>query len=332
MIKQCLPVLALLALLSPGPPAPAGERPPPAVQTAGRYHAWRIAAVHALVARADAASLATAAALRFAGAARARVDDAAARATAVDLATRASGLDPDNASIGWLRLELCAGTAGCDIRDPATTMRWVDADNAAVWMATLSAAQRDKDAEEVSRVLQEMARGSRFDVYRNRIVVMIFDSLKHAAKDLPEGYVPSDLSRLSEALAVAGAEIIPPFAPLLSACRESAGAERRESCLRLARTMQRGDTIAAQMAGLTIEKRLSAPDSRLARAAAEHRRVLEWRVSAASQYDAPALPWLTNALARARVAEMRAMPREEDVDIAILRRHKIPLEPPENPR
>ena len=30
-----------------------------------------------------------------------------------------------------------------------------------------------------------------------------------------------------------------------------------------------------------------------------------------------------------RVREMRKLPREEDVDIAILRRHKIPIEPPE---
>jgi hypothetical protein len=53
-------------------------------------------------------------------------------------------------------------------------------------------------------------------------------------------------------------------------------------------------------------------------------------VTAASEYDAPALPWLTNALARDRVREMRKLSREEDVDIAILRRHKIGLEPPES--
>ena len=44
----------------------------------------------------------------------------------------------------------------------------------------------------------------------------------------------------------------------------------------------------------------------------------------------PTLPWLRNALARARVREMRSTPREEDVDIAICEKHKIPLEPPEN--
>jgi hypothetical protein len=296
-----------------------------------RYSAWRSAAAQVLSTHKDANSLAAAAALSFLGPERSKSDSAPARATAVDLAAKASDLAPDDAGIGWLRLQLCAGTAGCDIRNPATTMRWVDADNSAVWMATLAVAQRDKDPEEVSRILQEMAQGTRFDIYRNRTVVLLFDTLKQAGSELPAGYVPSDLSRLSEAMAVAGAEIVPPFAPLLAACRESSAAERRENCLTLSKLMQRGDTVSVQMAGLTIERRLSSPDSRDAHAVAERRRTLEWRVSAASEYDAPTLPWLTNALARARVREMRSAPREEDVDIAILRRHNIPLEPPENP-
>jgi hypothetical protein len=315
--------------------APAARDNPGAGFAAGtaassRYPAWRAAAAQALSAHADAGSLATAAALRYLLPARYKGDSAAVRAAAVDLAAKASDLDPDNAAIGWLRLQLCAGTAGCDIRDPATTMRWVDADNSAVWMATLAVAQRDRDSEEVSRTLQEMAQGSRFEVYRNRTVVLLFDTLKHAEAELPPGYVPSDLSRLSEVMAVAGAEIVPPFTPLLAACREPYGGERRENCLKLAKLMQRADTVSAQMAGLTIEKRLSPPDSKDARAVAERRRELEWRVTAASEYDAPALPWLTNALARDRVREMRKLSREEDVDIAILRRHKIALEPPES--
>lgn len=297
-----------------------------------RYAAWRAAAAQTLSARKDADSLAAAAALSFLAPVRLKGDSAPARAAAVELAARASELDPDNTAIGWLRLELCSATQGCDIRNPATTMRWVDADNAAVWMATLAAAQRDRDAGEVTRVLQEMVRGTRFDVYRNRTVVMLFDALKKAGAELPAGYVPSDLSRLSEALAVASAEIVPPFAPLLAACREGAVTERRDSCLKLSRLMQHGDAVSVQMAGFTMESRLSPPDGKEARAVAERRRILEWRVSAASEYDAPALPWLTNALARERVREMRAAPREEDVDIAILRQHKIPLEPPESPR
>jgi hypothetical protein len=321
MIKrwQALALMSMYPLFAFG--MSSAPRPLPA-SAAGKYPAWRAAAAQILIARGDANSLATAAALSFA-------DSAAAKSAAVDLAAKASELDPENPSIGWLRLQLCSNTPGCDIREAATTLRWVDADNGAVWMPTLSIAQRDKDPTEIDRVLQDMAQGSRFDVYRNRTVVLLFDTLKKAGTQLPANYVSSDLSRLSEAMAVADAEIMPPFTALLNACRESAGPERRESCLKLSRTMQHGDTVAAQMAGFSIERRLSPPDGKEARAVAERRRVLEWRVSAASQYDVPVLPWLKNALARRRVAQMRATPREEDVDIAILRKRKMPLEPPE---
>ena len=82
-------------------------------------------------------------------------------------------------------------------------------------------------------------------------------------------------------------------------------------------------------AGVTLERRLTAPDGKEARSIAERRRLLEWRIVTASQNDMPLFPWSTNALARARIAQMRAAPREEDVDIAILRKRKLPLEPPE---
>ena len=285
-----------------------------------KYQALRASAAQVLAARGDANSLAAAAALRFlCGPARGKGDSAASKSAAVELAGKASDLDPENPNIGWLRLQLCANTPGCDIRDAATSMRWVDADNAAAWLPTLAAAHKEKDATEVDRILAEMAQGVRFDLYWNRTVVLLFDALKRARGALPAKYLPSDLARLSEAMGVAAAEVVPSLTPLLIACRDSAAAERRDSCLKLSKIMQRGDTVIAQMAGFSIERRLSPPDSKEARNIAEHRHVLEWRVSSASQNDAPILPWLKNARARSRVAQMRALPREEDVDIAILR-------------
>jgi hypothetical protein len=94
--------------------------------------------------------------------------------------------------------------------------------------------------------------------------------------------------------------------------------------------MERGDTVIAQMTGFNIERRLLAPESKEARASGERRRVLEWRMAEASKVDAPLLPWLKNARARARLAQMRALPREEDVCIAILKQHKMAIEPPES--
>jgi hypothetical protein len=341
MIQRCLSAFALLSMRAvPALAAATALAAAPPFASPARYSAWRADAAQALIGRGDAESLAAAAVLTFAAAQDKGRSDPAPGKSAVDLAARASELDPQDAGIAWLRLELCAATPGCDIRDAAMTLRWIDADNGAVWLPTLAAAQRDRDAVEIDRVLQDMARGSRFDFYWNRTVVLLFDTLRKVRGKLPERYLPSDLARLSESMLLAGAEIIPPISPLAAACREpgsgterrepaAGAAERRESCLRLARLMQHADTIGAQMAGFNLEKRLTSPESREARAIAERRRVLEWRVTAARQSDTPTLPWLGNALARGRIAAMRAAPREEDADIALLRTRRLPLEPPE---
>ena len=286
-----------------------------------------------LAVRNDSDSLAAAAALTFvASGARSKADSAKAAAAAVEFAARASELAPDNRAISWLRLHLCAMAPACDVRDPATTMRWVDADNATAWLPTLAAAVRDRDGTQIDRVLAGMAQGSRFDLYSNRATVMVFDALKRARAALPAKYAASDLSRLTEAMGVADAAFKPSFSPLINACREPAAGERRESCLKLSKTMQKADAVMTQLVGFAIEKHLTATDSKEQRAILERRRLLEWRASSANISDTPLLPWLRNARARARLEKIRTMPREEDVCIALLREHGMRLEPPEDHR
>ena len=344
MVKRCLLVLALAATHSPASPVASGMAAPGTAAPrhhshveANKFQNWKTDAAATLSARADANSLATAAALRYAGPAYGTGPASVAKAagpnpkpSALELAARASELAPQNASIGWLHLQLCSGTPTCDIRDVATVMRWVDADNGAVWLHTLATAQRDRDTTEVDRILADMAHGARFDFYWNRIVVLMVDALDAARGELPGGFAVSDSARLRTASGIADSEVIPPFTALVEACRESGAAvERRELCLKLSKTMQRGDTIVAQLMGFNIERHLLAPDSKEARAIAERKHVLEWRVAAAAKFDNPLLPWTKNARARARLVQMRALPREEDVCIAILRQHKMALDPPE---
>jgi len=320
MLTHCLLVLALLAAQSAPAWASAADAPLP----------WRAAAQQPLIARGDAGSLATAATLAF-GQARLKTDPAKPEAAAADLAARAAALAPQSPAIGWVHLQLCAQAAGCDIRDAATTLRWVDADNAAAWLPSLAAAQKDKDTVEIDRILADMAQGARFDLYGNRIVVLMVDSLKKVRNDLPRQAPRSDLARLWISIGIVGEELLPSFSPLLEICREpSAGTERREACLKVSKIMQRSDAVIAQMGGFALEKRLVAPDGKEAQAIAERRRVLEWRRSAAAQFDTTLLPWVMNARARSRLAHMRALPREEDVCLAILREHGMATEPPEN--
>jgi hypothetical protein len=339
MVKRCLLVLALVATHSAAASSAAapGAMTPAAGSHAAaeKYRIWRMAAAQTLVARADANSLATAAALRYAGSGGGTGKTAGAnpKPSAVELAARAAELQPQNASINWLHLQLCSGTPNCDIRDVATVMRWVDADNGAAWLQTLATAQRDRDQTEVDRILADMAQAARFDLYWNRLIVLMVDALSAARGELPGGFAGSDTARLTTVIGVAGGEVIPAFAPLVEACRDSNGVpERHDLCLRLSKTMQRGDTIVTQMAGFSIERHLLPPDSKEARAISERKHVLEWRMTEAAKFDTPLLPWMRNARARTRLAHMRAMPREEDVCIAILREHKMALEPPEEHR
>lgn len=311
MLKRCVSIIALPLLLGATALTAAAAQRSTAKSEFDPYPAWRAATARTLATRADASSLATAAALTFLGPpSRPKIATGKAAAAALELAIKASDLAPNNPAIGWLRLLLCMNAPGCDIREAATTMRWVAADNGAAWLPTLSVAQRDKDSMEVDRVLAGIAEGSTFELYGNRTAVMIFGVLKRARSELPAGYLRSDTARLNEAMGIASAALVPSFSPLINACRDPApDAERRDSCIRLAKTMQRADMIMAQLVGFAIEKRLDASDPRELRNIIEHRRQLEWRVALSNQ---------ANITARARLEKMRAASREEDVCDAIL--------------
>lgn len=307
-----------------------GPMPVSAHPMTDMYQVWRSAAIRALEARGDADALAAAAALAFVGVPKPRQDSLKGDSPALELAVQASTLAPDSAAIGWIRMRLCTLTPGCDVRDAATALRWLDPDNAAAWLPTLTTAHRDRDQVEVDRVLADMAQGIRFDFYWNRIAVLLYDQLRAVAKSLPKGYVDSEAARLDEVLGITSGEFIPPFSTLLETCRESVpGTSRRESCFKIAKSMQQGDTVTTQIAGVGLEKRLVVIDGKEYRALVERRRVLEWRVATAAIFDQPLLPWVKNTHARWRLARMRALPREEDVLLAILRQQGSPIDPPD---
>lgn len=302
----------------------------------GQNQIFRSQAARLLANRSDANGLLTAAALRFAGASlkpKPKVNSFEAQKSAADLIARAAAQAPQSAAIAWLHLQICAETPGCNTPEVATVMRWIDADNGASWMPILAIAHKDRDVVQIDRVLDDMVHAPRFDLYLNRLTVVMFDVLKNERRSLPAQYASSDWARLTEVSGIAAVEAIPSFTALADVCRDSAATpERREVCLKLARIMQRGDTVATQLAGFGIERRLYSADSREARAIAERRRLLEWRVAAAAQFDLPLLPWAKNSSSRARLEQMRLHSRQEDVSTAILRQHKAATEPAEDRR
>jgi hypothetical protein len=333
MVRRCLKSFALALAISFWASAVAAASA--TKSNVAAEQAWRAAAVRAIAAKSDANSLTTAAVLSFyysSVQSRMTGTPPAPLPTALQLIAEAALLAPENAAVIWVHLQLCAATPGCDTRDIATVLRWVDPDNSAAWLSALTSAQRDRDSVEIDRLLADMARGTRFDLYYNPIMVLMFDSLSAVRKELPKDMAGSDAARLATLAAIYAAELIPSFSPLANICRESAaGSERREDCLKVAKIMQRGDAIIVQLIGFGMEKHLLPADSKEAHSLIERRQLLEWRLSAASKLDYSGLPWTLNARTRMRIAEMRLRPREEDVCIALLRDYKMALEPPQNP-
>ncbi len=280
-----------------------------------RLKEWKISAAALLSARGDANSLVTAALL--------------SPTDGPELSARASELAPESATFAWVRLRLCALTPPCNIRDAATAMRWVAPSNPAAWLPTLNVAFKDGDTVETERVLFDMSQGKHFEVYATDVAVLMFDALTATAKSLPPNYADSDAGRLSLVISVATAKLVPSFTTLEEACRESApGTERHDACMKISRTLQRGDTVRGEFAGISIEKHLVAPESKETLALGERRRTLELQESLAAHFDTPLLPWSKNAHARWHLARMRALPREQDVLLAILREQGTPSNPP----
>jgi hypothetical protein len=336
VVKRCLKFLAMASIAAHAATAGVSTSAAASNPAVGKFQMWRSEAIRILAAQPDANSLATAAALSFFDwSMQSRVNGLAPppSPSAVQLAAKASELAPQNAGMIWLHLQLCAATPSCDNREVAIVLRWVEPENSVAWLTELADAQRDKDSVEVGRVLADMAHGSRFDLYVNQIVIMMFDALTRVRDQLSHGIATSELARLATFESIADNEIIPSFKPLVDACRDSSpGSERREDCLKIAKTMQRGDTIIVQLTCVSIEKHTLPPDSKEARILTERRHLLEWRMSAASQSDISMLPWTQKARTRSRLAEMRLRPREEDVSIALLRERNLALEPAENHR
>lgn len=308
--------LSLLAVSCPGARAAAALARP---STRDAYKVWLAATVNALGVRADAPALATAALISH-------------DPGALGLAGRADDLTPDDAAIGWIHLRVCALTPNCDIRGSATEMRWLDPDNSAAWLPTLAAAGKDRDSVETDRVLAHMAQGTRVDFYWNRIVVMMFDAMKAVSGRVRGHYADSDAARLGFVTSVAAAKIVPSLSMLAEVCRATKpGTARRESCVKIASILRQSDTVVAQLTGIRIGRRLVRAESKEYRALGERRGVLEWRVKTAAAFDRPLLPWLTSVHARWKLQRMRTMPREEDVIVAVLRDHGMPLDPPPPP-
>jgi hypothetical protein len=164
-------------------------------------------------------------------------------------------------------------------------------------------------------------------LYWNRLVVMMFDALTHRERAYPPTAVSLHADdRYTHVTGVLAAVEVPALQSLRVACSsdqfESAG--RRAACEKLMLSLETGDSVIAQNLGVVLRQgwvSASSPEREVLRSKHRQQRYLmvESNRLRESQADHDA---------DARIEAMRHLPREEDVEVAMLRSFNEPLSRP----
>ncbi|MGH8158037.1 MAG: hypothetical protein ACREPQ_07945 [Rhodanobacter sp.] len=281
--------------------------------------AWRTGAIETLATMPDADALVTAA-----GLARSLPDGASRSLSLLD---RAAALAPKAADIGLLDVAQCSTQPGCDVLSREARVRGIDPQNGDAWMAALHNASEHSDQARIDDALSNMAHSTYFNFYfaslgrrfingLNRVPLPLGGPADHA--DTPEA------QRQVQAMGMVAALAIPAMQDLVHACKpgSSASESRRETCRAIATSMERGDTLIANMVGLRLHEWSTRDAADRAEALVQRRR-LQWRMHQLHTITGtPALP------PTKQVTTMLAHEREADSIDAMLADAGRPLEPP----
>lgn len=257
-----------------------------------------------LAERGDAESLATAAMI---------LETLNDRTAALEHVRRAAQAAPERADLAWLELNLCVETPSCSSGRPAERLAALDPQNGYAYLHELPTAP-GAQAAEVTAALLTISQAERFDIYWPQLAISTHDALARSER-ADSQRSDARYSTLVEALGLIAATGLPSrFQQLLSACRGEAieDSTRRDQCLRIARALQRGDTLLSESIGLAVEQKLWPADSREAAAIEARRRELRQRQEALSKLEA------SGALEDRMTAALRVHRTEREAGDALL--------------
>jgi hypothetical protein len=159
----------------------------------------------------------------------------------LDFLGRATGAEPNRADLVWLRALRCAQLPPCDPKPIEHRLRELDPSNGAGWWGEIARAGAAHDSEGIDAALTAISRSKRVDIYWTMLIAHISRAVvKTKQMSLEESEV-----------AVIGYHI--------------------------ARALQNGDNYLTEMIGVAIAKRVWPEDSPEWQAAAEERRIYEYR-------------------------------------------------------
>lgn len=235
----------------------------------------------------------------------------------------------------WARLGVCKTTQDCPNAKAFAYLKQHAADNAAVWMVALDVAARDKDAKAEHAALTKAAAAQTYDDYYGKSLAGVTD----ATSVLPpladttagaHGGQPDNQDGVRVLVAVNAMQAVPrpSLQPVVELCAKDAVAKdkaMRQTCLKLAHTLQWGSSPVARAVGLHIQGELE-PDGAAGNAGAN--RNLAWQVQ---QYSGVLQHALTDQAAAARwLAAARNGGTELSLILATLRAQNIPTTAPDD--
>jgi hypothetical protein len=194
------------------------------------------------------------------------------REESLALIERATIVAPDRPDLVWLQLDICQKMHSCDLERIEDELRRRDPSNAAGWAGALVRAGAANDEEAEDTALAAMSRKQRFDTYYTTLIWRLSNAGKTAHTMRP-----------SQMTAIVIGYLAAQPAPVYQATSKICKLDRlqrpgmTEACRGIANAFQQGDTYISEVIGISIAKRVWPEDSAEWNAAAEARRVYDYR-------------------------------------------------------
>ena len=194
------------------------------------------------------------------------------REQSLPLIERAIAASPTRVDLVWLQSEVCLKVDSCDPIPIEQRLRELDPSNAAGWAGALVRASSSNNEAAKDAALAAIGHKDRFDIYWTTFISRLTDAVIRART----------MSRQEALVTVIGyqaAAAIPVYEVAAKACKGDRlqRPEINEACQGVASAFQKGDTYLTEMIGVAIAKRVWPEDSPEWKAAAEERRVYEYR-------------------------------------------------------
>lgn len=241
------------------------------------------------------------------------------QAAALDRARRAARLAPERADLAWLELQLCTQNTACATDAPARRLVTLDPLNGATFLHELDEAG-DPARARFDRALLRISQAERIDIYWNRLVVAATDVLARSDFAVDDGSPDFSYSAVTHAVGMVVAGALPNFNRITTACsmERIEDSTRRDLCLRIARSLQRGDTLLAEALGMAMEKRSWPLGSAEAAAAHERRESLRSWQDEQRKLEASDAEWSPRM-----IAALRTHRTEREAGDAVLAQYRV---------